>query len=122
MRKLLTAATLFAMTLTLSGCVIDDTYASCFDTSDCNDVDDQCLEVDIPAENTFGGFCSRGCTSDFQCETNFGFDGVCYALDSSAAICFQQCNVDSDCWSRNVCIPVDLGGGLLDYVCVPNGG
>ena len=122
MRKLLWVA-LSAMVLGLGagGCTIDDTYASCISTSDCNDIADECLEVDIPAASTFGGFCSHGCSSDFECEYNFGYDGVCYGLDGSSAICYQQCDFDTDCWSGNVCIEIGVGG-LVDFICVPNNG
>lgn len=98
-----------------------DTYGSCRLPGDCFDPVDQCLELSILAEGTYGAFCSSGCSSDADCVPRGGFDGACYSLDGSAAICFQRCNFDSDCPSSSVCIPVDLGGGT-DFICVPNNG
>ena len=121
MKKLFYGA-LIVLALSVSACTVDDTYASCVDGADCADPADQCLEVSIPAEGTFGAMCSYGCTSHATCEPSGFFDGVCYSLEGSAAICYQQCDFDSDCWSRNVCISVDLGGGLIDLICVPNNG
>lgn len=100
----------------------DNTYASCVTGTDCLDPIDQCLEVSIPAEGTYGAFCSYGCTADATCEARGGFDGACYSLDGTASICYPRCDFDTDCPSSSVCISVDLGGGANDFICVPNNG
>ena len=101
---------------------VADTYSSCFDDLDCNDARDQCVGLDIGGAATSGSYCTRTCSSDATCERQFGFPGACYSLESATPLCFQTCDFDADCWSRNVCIEVDLGGGTFDLICVPNNG
>ena len=102
-------------------CVADDTYRGCNDTADCLDPLDLCWEVDIPESGTFGRFCSNECASDVDCQPANAFGGVCYAIAADPTfLCYQQCDFDSDCFLGSVCIEVDLGGGLLDLICVPN--
>jgi hypothetical protein len=120
MKKHLWVAFAAVMATGIAGCTLDDTYASCFVTADCNDVDDRCFGVDIPAAGTSGDFCTRECASDAACESNFGFPGACYGLGTSVPICFQTCDFDSDCYSSSVCIEVLTDTGFLDYICVPD--
>ena len=120
-RLLLVALAVGVMGVTASGCTLDDTYASCFDTNDCNDTRDQCFLVDIPSAGTIGNFCSRTCGSDSACEFNFGFSGACYAIAADPTfLCYQRCDFDSDCYSTSVCIEVATDTGALDYICVPD--
>lgn len=121
MRKLLWFSLAVVVMGSTAGCVIDDTYASCFDTSDYSDVDDQCIEVIVPAAATAGRFCTHGCSGDFDCEDNFGFSGACYDVERSGVpLCFQRCEIHADCYSTSVCIQVALGGGLIDFICLPD--
>jgi hypothetical protein len=102
------------------GCSRDNTYATCFTTADCNDRFDECWEVILPAAATAGRFCSRACFDDFDCESNFGYAGVCYSLDDAIPLCYQQCVFHSDCWAGNICIELVVAGGFADFVCVPD--
>jgi hypothetical protein len=125
MRKLLwVALAVGAMGLSTAGCTLDDTYASCFDTEDCNDLDDQCFGLDLPSAGTSGNFCTRQCVDDLDCESNFGFGGVCYSFEAGPSptfLCHQQCDFNSDCYSSSVCIDVtDSSGFVIDRVCVPD--
>ncbi|MEQ8458637.1 MAG: hypothetical protein RLO52_14665 [Sandaracinaceae bacterium] len=102
-------------------CVADDTYEVCTSTPDCLDSADECFEVDIPQAATFGRFCTNACGSDVDCQPANGFGGVCYALGGDpTALCYQQCDFDSDCYPGSVCIEVDLGGGVIDFICTPD--
>lgn len=102
-------------------CVPDDTYRACDVTADCLDPIDQCWEVDLPAEGTFGNFCSNECGADVDCQPANGFGGVCYAIEADPIfLCYQQCDFDSDCYLGSVCVEVDLGGGVFDLICAPN--
>lgn len=108
-----------------SGCVVDDTYEACVEDADCNDPADRCVAVTVEAdrfgEATSGGFCTHECASDAECEYNLGWAGVCYALQESAAsLCYQQCEVDTDCWGGNVCRRVALDELTDDLICVPS--
>jgi hypothetical protein len=121
MRKLLWMAFALTAALALSaGCTLDNTYAFCVDSDDCNDTRDTCFLVDIPSANTYGRFCSRQCSSHGQCEFNFGFEGACYSLDGAASICYQTCDFDYDCYSSSICLEVLRTDGLFDYLCVPD--
>jgi len=125
MRKLLwVALAAGVMGLSTAGCTLDNTYASCFDTSDCNDLDDQCFGLTLPSAGTTGDFCTRQCVGDADCESNFGFSGACYSFEAGADptfLCHQRCVVDSDCYSTSVCIEVTDGSGfVIDTVCVPD--
>lgn len=121
MKKLLwVALAVGVFGLGASGCTLDDTYASCFDTADCNDLDDQCWGLDIPSSGTSGNFCSRECLDDLDCESNFGFSGACYAFDGATFLCHQRCDFDSDCYSTSLCIEVVDEDGFSDFVCVPD--
>jgi hypothetical protein len=122
MRKLLLAAlAVGAMGIGAAGCTLDDTYASCIDTADCNDLDDQCYGLDIPAEATSGNFCTRECSSDLDCEANFGFEGVCRSFDGSTNLCHQRCIDNTDCYSTSVCIAVfNVDTGVDEFLCVPD--
>ena len=120
MKKLLWVAFAAMVATGVAGCTLDDTYASCFDTADCNDINDRCWSIDIPAALTSGSFCSRECAADLDCESNFGFVGVCYGLGSTSPLCFQTCSFDSDCYSSSVCIEVLTDTGLSDFICVPD--
>lgn len=124
-RLLWLAVAVGALSAGAAGCTVDDTYASCTGDLDCNDVDDRCRFVTIPADSfgpgTSGGFCTHECASDAACEYNFGYDGVCYALEEDPTfLCYQQCDFDSDCWSGNVCRRVELDAITFDYICVPS--
>lgn len=119
MRKLLWFSFAVAVMGSTAGCVIDDTYASCIDTDSCSDRDDVCIALTVPAAGTSGRFCSHGCTSHFDCESNFGFDGACYDVEGAGFLCYQTCEFDSDCYSSSVCVEISVGGAL-DFICLPN--
>lgn len=105
------------------GCgTVGGTYEECRSGGDgCDRAVDQCFALSIPAERTSGEFCSRICTGDFDCDRNRGWEGVCYSLGSDPTpLCFQQCDFNSDCEFGSVCIEVSLGGGLIDFICVPD--
>ncbi len=108
------------MALGLFGC--DSTYTGCVTSAGC-DPEDTCFQVQTT--QSFGSFCTNTCRDDFDCERNLGFPGVCYSLvaDVNATpLCYQQCDFDVDCFSTSICVEVDLGGGLIDFVCMPNNG
>src|SRR5690606_1458957 len=104
-----------AVGVSAAGCTIDDTYAPCFDTADCNDLNDQCFGLAIPAARTSGNFCTRECIDDLDCESNFGFSGTCLSFEAGpnpTFLCHQRCDFDSDCYySTSVCIEVVDGSG-----------
>ena len=128
-KALITTASAFALLmLGGTGCVVDDTYASCRSDSSCNDTADQCVFVAVPDARTQGGFCSYGCTTDAACESNFGFPGRCYEIlpapgePANPRVCFQECDFDSDCWSFSLCVEVDDGTGFFQAICLPDNG
>ena len=101
-------------------CTLESTgYLVCDAPGDCSGRD-MCFDVIIPAEGTDGSMCSHTCTDDGECMAANGFTGACYSLESAAAICYQRCDMTSDCFIANVCISVTLPGGTLDGVCVPD--
>ncbi len=121
MRKLLWISFALVVMGSTAGCVIDDTYSYCFDSSDCSDLDDQCVRLTVPAAATDGQYCTHSCAGDFDCESNFGFAGACYDVEFSGVfLCFQTCDFTSDCYSSSVCQQIDLGGGVIDFICLPN--
>jgi hypothetical protein len=111
----------FAVTVmgSVSGCVIDDTYTRCSGSADCVDGDD-CWLVQLGPAGTSGRFCSYTCTSDLNCESNFGFSGACYSLEGTNQLCYQRCVLDSDCYVSSVCVEVISTAGGIDFVCVPD--
>lgn len=120
MRKLLWISFALVVMGSTAGCTIDDTYAICGDTSDCSDLDDQCILLTVPAAGTQGQFCTHSCSSDLDCESNFGFPGACYNVESAGFLCYQTCDFDSDCYSSSVCVEINLGGGVIDFICLPD--
>lgn len=101
-------------------CLLESTaYLTCIDDLDCASPD-TCWDVIIPAEATDGSVCTATCTDDLDCEDANTFTGACYSLESTAAVCYQRCDMTSDCYIDNVCISVTLPGGVLDGVCVPD--
>jgi hypothetical protein len=117
---------MIALGATVGGCTLDDTYATCFEDADCNDLDDLCYELTLVdlggAVVTDGASCTHGCSSDLDCESNFGFAGACYAVGGPGfpQLCYQTCEFDEDCYSRNRCIEAVLPGGFFDFICVPD--
>jgi hypothetical protein len=107
-----------------SGCVIDNTYASCFDGADC-DVGDDCYQVTVTDTSgslvSDGNFCSYGCSTDASCESNFGFVGRCYSLPPDLTqLCYQSCDFDADCYLSSVCVEVTRTDGFVDFICLPD--
>lgn len=102
------------------GAPADDTYSFCADTTDCADLDDQCVLLTVPAAGTSGTQCTHGCSSDLDCESSFGFPGACYDVEAAGFLCYQTCDFDSDCYSSSVCVEIALGGGTIDFICLPD--
>ena len=117
MKKLLwIALAALAMGSTVAGCTIDDTYTSCFDSSDC--ATDTCYQITTGA--TSGSMCTYTCSAG-GCESNLGFNGECYAIGADPTfLCYQQCTFDSDCYSSSVCLEVIRTDGGSDFICVPD--
>lgn len=125
MRKLLwISLAVLAMGVTTAGCTVDDTYGFCNSTADCNDLDDECLYVEVYDDAGFpvsaGNFCSHGCFDDFDCESAFGFAGACYNVDRTEPLCYQTCFDNLDCYSSSVCRELAVRGGAIDFVCLPD--
>lgn len=118
MRAFEVAVTIAAL-VAASGCTNtpNDTYAGC--KTDCINIDDACFDVTIASAGTSGGMCSRNCDVDADCESNFGFSGACYQIESVKRICYQRCTTDTDCYTTSVCVRLTLSSGANDYVCVP---
>lgn len=119
MKRLLWLAFAVAVMGSAAGCAAP-TYGRCSTSSDCADPLDQCWSVSLGPAGTSGRFCSYTCTSDAQCEPNFGFSGACYSLEGTNFLCYQRCVFDSDCYGSSVCVGVARTTGGLDFVCVPN--
>ena len=125
MKKLFWAVAVVGL-LGVGGCVVDPTYDVCNDSLDC-EADEQCIEVDTTATGggTFGTLCTNDCIDSFDCESNFGFPGVCINPQPSTggALCFQQCDIDLDCFALSNCVLLEEPGtGFIDSVCLPNNG
>lgn len=100
----------------VSGCVVDPTYTYCARAAEC-EVREQCLEVRTSA--SAGAFCSQTCTADAQCERNLGFNGSCMNVDGLGGICFQECEINSDCFSSSDCFDFTDSTGFTNRVCLP---
>jgi cysteine-rich repeat protein len=83
---------------------------------------DLCTQIDIDASSTYGDMCTRTCSSDANCiNGSGGLPGVCYDITGFGPfVCYQQCDFASDCFAGNVCIEVNLGAGVIDFICVPD--
>jgi hypothetical protein len=122
MRTLLSASLVVVAMGMVSGCQVDDTYAVCNVTADCNDADDTCFGIDISGVSS-GNFCSHQCVDDFDCESAFGFAGACYLLgrrSDDVPLCFQTCREDFDCYASSICVEAVLPSGFSDFICVPD--
>ncbi len=98
----------------------DNTYGYCEDTDDCVSADVACVALTVPAASTSGTYCTRECASDAECEPNHGYNGACYDVGGSGTfLCFQSCAFDSDCYATSVCVEIDPGGGVIDFICLP---
>ncbi len=120
MKKLFWVALAVVVMGSAAGCTLDYTYAYCSTDDSCNDSRDSCFGVTVGPAATSGQFCSRTCVSDADCESNYGFPGACYNIESTTHLCYQTCTFDSDCYGSSVCIQLTLPSGATDYVCVPN--
>lgn len=116
MRKLVWVASSVAL-MAVGGCVVDPTYTYCNDGNDCEPAE-QCFIVMTTA--TEGAFCSEECSADFQCERNLGFPGSCMNADDLGGICFQECDINSDCFSSSECFDYTDTTGIVNRVCLPN--
>ena len=102
-------------------CVVDSTYEACATVADCTDPFDDCWEVDLPEEGTFGSFCTNECLTDADCQPSGAWGGVCYAIEADPIfLCYQQCDFDADCFVGNVCVEVAIAADVVDFICVPN--
>lgn len=99
-----------------SGCVVDPTYTYCASSSEC-EVAERCFEVSTSA--TRGAFCSAECSSDIACERNLGFPGSCMNVDGLGGICFQECDINADCFSTSGCYDFTDITGFTNRVCLP---
>jgi len=106
-----------AVLVIAQGCVLDPTYTYCSSTTEC-EARELCLEV--RTTDTAGAFCTEECTTDGQCERNFGFPGSCMNADVHGGICFQECEFDSDCFSTSRCYDFRDETGFINAVCLPN--
>ncbi len=129
MKKLLWVSLAVLAMGTTAGCTVDDTYANCVSDGDCNDLDDTCerltlVEVGTGFVLSDGASCTHSCLDDFDCESNFGFSGACYALGGRPGdpfLCYQRCDFDEDCDFAQICIElVRTTDGFLDFVCAPD--
>ncbi|MGE0791386.1 MAG: DUF4215 domain-containing protein [Sandaracinaceae bacterium] len=80
---------------------------------------DTCFEITIPSAGTHGGMCTHTCTVDGDCMMDHGFPGRCYSVEGAAAVCYQECAANSDCYTGTTCIDVTFPG-MNDSICVPN--
>jgi len=117
MKKLVWVSTIAVAVLVVAqGCVLDPTYTYCASTSEC-EVAEQCLEVTTSGSR--GAFCTSNCTADAQCERNLGFRGSCMNADTVGGICFQECEVNADCFSTSGCYDFTDTTGFTNRVCLP---
>ncbi|MCB9594019.1 MAG: hypothetical protein H6719_14895 [Sandaracinaceae bacterium] len=95
---------------------VDRTYDYCATSTECS-MEQTCFEIRTSA--TAGAACARECSSDAVCERNNGFPGACLNVDGLGGICFQQCEVASDCVSSSSCFDFTDADGFTDRVCLP---
>ena len=82
-----------------------------------------CFDVTVPMDpppGTDGSFCTHTCSDDTDCMPANTFTGASYSLSGATSVCYQRCDMTSDCFVGNVCISVTLPGGILDGICVPD--
>lgn len=96
-------------------------YEVCETAGDCESTSSSCTDVNIPAEDIAGSFCTNSCSSDSVCPATNGFTGACYALAGANAVCYQRCDASTDCPTGNKCVSVTLPNSTLDGVCAPMG-
>jgi hypothetical protein len=117
------ARCLFSLALALAftaGCQGDrlPLYESCGSVDDCDDQADDCFTVAWEAGRD-GTMCTAYCAEHADCP------GVsaCYELvgdPSMRRVCYQRCDSDLDCPSDHQCVNAEMGGGIVDAICLPN--
>jgi hypothetical protein len=128
-RWLLPLAVLVAF---IAGCHGDRTSTrSCADRGDCVALYESCASVDqcsVEADECFtvawevgrdGTMCSAYCTVHEDCPGN----SACYELvgdPSMERVCFKRCDTNLDCPSDHQCVDAEMGGGIVDAICLPN--
>ncbi len=102
-----------------SGSAADVMYALCEAADDCGSAAASCYAVDIPERNVSGALCTLTCDGDSQCPAANGFTGACYSLGGAASVCYQRCDMDTDCSAETTCVSLTLPTGLTDGFCLP---
>ncbi len=95
-------------------------YQSCDTKNDCVDTADDCFTVAWDMDHLDGTMCSAYCSVHADCPGN----SSCYELvgdPTMQRVCFKRCNTDFDCAPDYQCVNADMGMGVIDAICLPNG-
>jgi hypothetical protein len=99
--------------------VYQATYEWCDFDSDCEPSDD-CVSITITNPEGFtvsDGMCTHACADDADCPlSNAGYAGACYEVGGASALCYERCELDSDCTIGFGCYPTS---GVPDAICLP---
>jgi hypothetical protein len=104
----------------LSSCTVSRRsalYEGCVENNDCTASADACFNIDWIDGR--GGMCSVYCANDLECPG----DSRCFELVGDPAgtrICYARCFDDLDCDFGFICTDADLGGTIVDSICLPN--
>ena len=93
-------------------------YQSCTGAADCNATADDCFTVAWQVGRV-GTMCSLYCTEHSDCPGN----SSCYELvgdPTMRMVCFSRCDSNLDCPSDYECVDAEMGGGVIDSICLPS--
>ncbi len=92
-------------------------YESC-SADPCDDAADECFTVAWEVGRD-GTMCSLYCSEHSDCPGN----SSCYELVGDPRmerVCFQRCDSELDCPADFQCVNAEMGGGVVDAICLPN--
>ena len=113
-------ASALAVAFTAAGCQGDKVplYESCVTADDCDSPADACFTVAWEPGRD-GAMCSIYCSEHADCPGN----SSCYELiggPTTDRVCYRRCDTDMDCPSDHQCVNADMGGTVVDAICLPN--
>ncbi|MBW2464760.1 MAG: hypothetical protein JRH11_24135 [Deltaproteobacteria bacterium] len=94
-------------------------YESCVTVDDCNDDADNCFTVAWEVGRS-GAMCSSYCSEHADCPGN----SSCWELvgdpTEDQRVCYLRCETDLDCGAGFQCVDAEMGGAIVDAICLPN--
>jgi len=115
----MTRVLLILSALVFAGCLAEDGndfYEPCADNGDCV-AGTECFRVAFERGRD-GRMCTDTCSDDVDCP----YGGACWGLEGDPVdqrVCFERCFSDRDCPPRFVCADAEMGGVVVDSICLP---